>query len=148
MLNTQGPFDNSGKFNLQLSQLISWPGRSCSLRMPSGRTWPVWLQVKRADNARTIRQTKGLGPPAGTPRQQLCVFYLQGQQTLASGLNNTSEMRGYSMAFQGLQLGPAAALSCTLDLILQTSPAGPHFRLHMCVLLAFANENWHHGATT
>ena len=120
----QGPFDNSGKFNLQLSQQSADQTNLAAFRRPSGRTWPLGLQVKSAENARTIRQ-KGLRPPAGTPRQQISVFYCILQLKLASGLNNPSKIKGSSRPFQGLQHGPAAALSCTLDLILQTSPAGP-----------------------
>ena len=67
---------------------------------------------------------KGFRPPAGTPRQQICVFYWQGLQKLASGIKNPSKIRGSSRPSQGLQVGPVAALSCTLDMILQTSPAG------------------------
>ena len=99
---------------------VSWPSRRSAdktdlgpLRRPPGRTWPVWLQVKRADNALTIRQTErsqasGWHAKTATPR---CLLYVQ--LKLAAGLNHHRCVRGSIRAFQGLQLGPAAALACT-----------------------------------
>ena len=100
----------SSRRNGHFHKPVSWPSRRSAyrtdlgpFRRPSDRTWPVWLEVKSEENARTIRQ-KGLRPPAGTPRQQKCVFDWQGQQQLASGLKKTNTIRGSRRPSQGLQV--------------------------------------------
>ena len=50
----------------------------CGLKACGGPKEASKLLCNNAENAKTIRQ-KGLRPPAGTPRPDICVFYWQGQ---------------------------------------------------------------------
>ena len=89
---------------VQTRSAASWPtdlAASTGLHTALGQ---LQLQVKSEDNARTSRQ-KGLRPPAGTPRQQISVFYCILQLKLASGLKNPGLFKGSGKLFQGLPRG-------------------------------------------
>ena len=86
------------------------------------------LQVKSDENARTSRHTC-LRPPAGTLRRPTCSLYCA--LSAKAGLNpqKPKQNQGFPQGVQGLQLGPAAAQSCTAsaalaDLTCQT-PSTP-----------------------
>ena len=65
---------------------LPWRASSCLI-------WPLPYDFKNAESARTIHQ-KNLGPPAGAPGHDMCVFNNACQQKYPSGLKNPCLFKG------------------------------------------------------